>query len=101
MIADWPAQSHCFNNLLLPSLDQAQSSNQTVAVMFLDLDRFKTINDTLGHAVGDQLLQLSAQRIAGCLREGDVVARWGGDEFTLLLPNLACPEDASRLLGEC
>jgi diguanylate cyclase (GGDEF)-like protein/PAS domain S-box-containing protein len=87
----------CFNNLLLPSLDQAQSSNQTVAVMFLDLDRFKTINDTLGHAVGDQLLQLSAQRIAGCLREGDVVARWGGDEFTLLLPNLACPEDASKI----
>nr|WP_290223456.1 EAL domain-containing protein [Trichocoleus desertorum] len=87
----------CFNNRLLPSLTQAQSSGQNVAVMFLDLDRFKTINDTLGHAVGDHLLQLSAQRIASCLREGDVVARWGGDEFTLLLPNLSCPEAASKI----
>ncbi|MBW4488228.1 MAG: EAL domain-containing protein [Trichocoleus desertorum ATA4-8-CV12] len=87
----------CFNNRLLPSLTQARGSGQNLAVMFLDLDRFKTINDTLGHAVGDHLLQLSAQRIASCLREGDVVARWGGDEFTLLLPNLSCPEAASKI----
>ncbi|MEP0871652.1 EAL domain-containing protein [Trichocoleus desertorum AS-A10] len=87
----------CFNNWLLPSLTQARCSDKNVAVMFLDLDRFKAINDTLGHAVGDQLLQLSAQRIASCLREEDIVARWGGDEFTLLLPDLSCPEDASRI----
>ena len=74
-----------------------------LAVVFLDLDGFKTINDTLGHAVGDLLLQGAARRITDCLRETDIVARWGGDEFTIMLSPVTSLEDvtkiAKRILG--
>jgi diguanylate cyclase (GGDEF)-like protein len=63
-------------------------------VLFLDLDRFKVINDSLGHNIGDQLLQAVAARVQSCVRESDTVARLGGDEFTLLLPNLSRSDDA-------
>lgn len=86
-----------FGDRLLQALTQAQLHQSMIAVMFLDLDRFKTINDTLGHAVGDQLLQSSAQRLISCIRESDIVARWGGDEFTLLLPQVTCAEDAAQI----
>jgi diguanylate cyclase (GGDEF)-like protein len=65
--------------------------------MFLDLDRFKTINDTLGHLVGDQLLQGMSYRLRGCLREGDTLARIGGDEFMLLLPHIRSRDNASHI----
>ncbi|NJO79266.1 MAG: GGDEF domain-containing protein, partial [Cyanobacteria bacterium RM1_2_2] len=66
-----------------------------MAVMFLDLDRFKIVNDTLGHAIGDLLLQNVVHRLTACLRENDLLARWGGDEFVLLLPQMNSREDAS------
>jgi diguanylate cyclase (GGDEF)-like protein len=66
-----------------------------LAVMFLDLDRFKIVNDTLGHAIGDLLLQNVVHRLTACLRENDLLARWGGDEFVLLLPQINSREDAS------
>lgn len=86
-----------FNQHLPAALDQARRNDQMLAVVFLDLDRFKTINDTLSHAVGDLLLQQVTQRIAKGLRSGDVVSRWGGDEFTLILPNISSPEDCAKV----
>ncbi|MEP0856284.1 EAL domain-containing protein [Trichocoleus sp. DQ-U1] len=86
-----------FNERLSVSLAYARQSQSTLAVMFLDLDRFKTINDTLGHAFGDRLLQSVTERMIGCLGEDDTVARWGGDEFTLLIPQIRCKEDAAKI----
>jgi len=66
--------------------------------MFLDLDRFKNINDSLGHMIGDELLQQVSMRLKECIRAADTLARFGGDEFTLMLPKLHDGhEDASKL----
>jgi diguanylate cyclase (GGDEF)-like protein len=70
---------------------------QPVGVIFLDLDQFKQINDTLGHTIGDFLLQAVAKRLAGCTREGDTIARLGGDEFTILLADLATTQDIPKI----
>ncbi|AFY33759.1 EAL domain-containing protein [Calothrix sp. PCC 7507] len=86
-----------FNEHLSESLKQAHQNGDKLAVCFLDLDRFKTINDTLGHAIGDQLLQSVAQRLTKCLRTGDTLARWGGDEFTLLLLGINNAEDVAQI----
>lgn len=74
---------------------QASRSQTQLAVMLLDLDHFKSINDTLGHPVGDQLLAKVALRLSNCVREGDTVARLGGDEFVILLSNLPATNEAS------
>jgi len=77
-----------FNKLLSQAISQAQRSNKQLAVAFIDLDRFKQINDTLGHEAGDELLKEVATRLKSCLRESDIVARLGGDEFVVLLTEL-------------
>jgi diguanylate cyclase (GGDEF)-like protein/PAS domain S-box-containing protein len=72
-------------------------SDYLFAVLFVDLDRFKLVNDSLGHGVGDQLLVAISQRLKSCLRPGDVVARLGGDEFTILLEDIGDVSDATRV----
>ncbi len=86
-----------FTDRLHLAITQARRSKQKLAVMFLDLDRFKVINDTLGHAMGDLLLQAVTQRLEQCIRKGDTLSRFGGDEFTLLLPALNNSDDARRI----
>jgi diguanylate cyclase (GGDEF)-like protein/PAS domain S-box-containing protein len=76
------------------AITQANRNNQKLAVMFLDLDRFKWVNDTLGHAMGDRLLQSVSRRLENCLRRGDTLARFGGDEFALVLPQIQNQQDA-------
>lgn len=89
---------HLFNELLHQALALAGRHHRPLAILFLDLDRFKAINDTLGHAVGDQLLQSAAKRLRECCRrERDIVARRGGDEFTILLPELDDLQEPARV----
>ena len=85
------------NDRLTLALAQAKRNEEMLAVMFIDLDQFKTVNDTLGHDVGDILLQEVAIRLSSCLRKGDTIARWGGDEFTLLLPQAVTTEGVVKL----
>ena len=82
------------------ALEHARRNRQGLAVLFLDLDHFKTINDTSGHAVGDQLLQAVAARLCGCVRASDTVARVGGDEFTIVLAEIARLEDITTVAGK-
>lgn len=77
------------------AIAQARRTNTQVAVLMLDLDHFKIINDSLGHHMGDQLLQVVAQRLQACVREGDTAARLGGDEFVLGLADVSASEDAA------
>ncbi|HUJ12395.1 MAG TPA: EAL domain-containing protein [Thermoanaerobaculia bacterium] len=84
-----------FKDRLTVAISHAQRERSKLAVLFLDLDRFKVINDSLGHNIGDQLLQAVSARVQSCVRESDTVARLGGDEFTILLPHLFQGEDAA------
>lgn len=86
-----------FNERLSLALANANQRGEMLAVVFLDLDGFKHINDTLGHAVGDQLLQCVAHRLINSLRTGDIIARWGGDEFTFLFSHIKSAEDTTKI----
>jgi diguanylate cyclase (GGDEF)-like protein/PAS domain S-box-containing protein len=79
------------------AIAQAQRNSGVLALLFIDLDRFKTVNDSLGHPVGDRLLQAVAARLVTCTRSSDTVARIGGDEFVVLLGNLDRPETARHV----
>ncbi len=84
-----------FTDRLMQNVTRARRSGRSVGVMFVDLDHFKNINDTLGHEAGDELLLEMSRRLRDCVREDDTVARLGGDEFTIILAELRHPEDAA------
>ena len=88
-----------FTESLRHALAQAERHGRNAALLFIDVDRFKLINDTLGHPVGDQALREIGTRLAGCVRESDIVARLGGDEFVALIEGIPAP-DALQELGQ-
>jgi diguanylate cyclase (GGDEF)-like protein len=88
-------------SLLLDRLKQAMAhsarQHKQVALLFIDLDKFKSVNDKLGHSVGDKLLQQVAERLATCIRYGDTACRYGGDEFVIMLPEIEGQENAEAV----
>lgn len=86
-----------FETRLESAIEQVKVNGQELAVFFVDLDQFKQVNDTFGHSGGDELLQQVAGRLRHCIRNGDTIARVGGDEFSLLLPGLGDPAEANRV----
>jgi diguanylate cyclase (GGDEF)-like protein len=84
-----------FRDRLLHAMARSKRKDQPLAIMLLDLDRFKAVNDSLGHDVGDQLLKLVAARLTECVREVDTVARMGGDEFTAILEGVSGEADVA------
>jgi diguanylate cyclase (GGDEF)-like protein len=95
-LTDLPNRS-LFADRLSHALARTRRGNRAVAVLLLDLDGFKEINDSYGHEAGDKVLIAVAQRLRGCLRPGDTVARLGGDEFTILLEDIASVSEATRV----
>src|SRR5262249_56454577 len=88
-----------FRELVGRALASSRRSKATVAVMLMDLDRFKEINDTLGHLNGDIVLQRSARKLESVLRGSDTLARLGGDEFAVLVPDVGAGETVEEIAG--
>jgi diguanylate cyclase (GGDEF)-like protein/PAS domain S-box-containing protein len=86
-----------FSNRLRHALLLAKRSNRYIAVIFIDLDDFKSVNDAFGHEMGDQVLKRVAKTLRNCVRESDTVARLSGDEFTLVVENISIPDDAAAI----
>lgn len=89
-----------FQERLQEALSQARRHNHRLGLLFIDLDRFKQINDSMGHAIGDALLKQVAVRLRSVLREGDLVARLGGDEFTVILPQVQSENTVAAIAGK-
>ncbi|MBF0556350.1 MAG: diguanylate cyclase [Nitrospirae bacterium] len=89
-----------FFDRLGQSIALAKRNNRMLALLYLDLDKFKRINDTLGHDAGDELLKETARRLTSCLRESDTAARMGGDEFTVILTEVTNEKDAAAVAGK-
>lgn len=85
-----------FQDRLKQSLTRAERNKEIVALLFFDLDRFKIINDTLGHSIGDLVLLSVTKRLKECVRKTDTISRWGGDEFTVILPSIKHIQDAAK-----
>jgi diguanylate cyclase (GGDEF)-like protein/PAS domain S-box-containing protein len=88
-----------FHDRLQQALTHAKRNRQSVGLLYLDLDNFKAVNDTLGHSTGDRLLQTVTERVVGCVRQWDTVARMGGDEFTVIVDNLSPANTVGTLTG--
>ena len=86
-----------FDDRLQQSITNAHRHNEKFGLLFIDLDNFKQINDTLGHHYGDEVLKIIAQRLSACIREEDTLSRLGGDEFTILVQNLQTSESAAKI----
>jgi len=104
-LANYDALTGLPNRVLLmdrlrQAIVEAERRNRLVAVMFVDLDRFKTVNDSLGHGIGDLFLKEVAERLRGCVREGDTVARLAGDEFVLIISDMTHANDATRVANK-